>query len=67
MLMPIHEGPVPDTTLLYVPYSFCCKVKVELPKESYNHFASTSPTKCKQHFETQITGGSIEHLKMSKK
>ncbi len=38
MVMPLHEVPVAGTTLLYVQYSFCCKVKVELAKEMCNHF-----------------------------
>ncbi len=36
--------------------------QVEVAKESCNHFVTTSPTKslkCKQHFENQITGGTI--------
>ena len=44
--MPLHKVLVADTTLLHVPYSFCCKANVKLAKESCNHFVGTSPTKC---------------------
>ncbi len=49
MLMPLHEVPVADTTLLNVLYSFWsqiwCIVKLELAKESRNGLV---PTKGKQ-------------------
>ncbi len=46
--MPQHEVPKADTSLEYVPYLFCCKVKVyvELTNESCYHFVCSSMYQC---------------------